>query len=144
MIRFLSSQGLCKALAHNERNFLDMPSLDDPVKLMYDKIFPYYRVPDSENPASSYILMSFRNFRLVKNKFKSGQINIFTLTHKDLVRTDYGFLRYDYMLEEVDKILNSQDGIGIGKTEFVKMDEWTVNNELYIGNVIAYKIYEWN
>lgn len=142
--RIISHQGICKALKYNEPNFLDQPDIVDPSDLIGDKIFPFYRVPDASETASSFILLSFRNYKPVKGgKFKSGIISIFTITHKNLVMTDYGVLRYDYMLSEIDKLMNSERGIGIGKLEFYQMDEAVINND-YLGNRISYKPYEWN
>lgn len=143
--RILQSQGICKALAYDEPNFLDQPDIIDPSDLIMDKIFPFYRVPKSEKDVSTYILLSFRNYRPIRGgKFKSGNINIFAITHKDLVVTDYEFLRYDYIMSEIDKLINNEPGIGIGKLEFHQMDEVTFINSDYIGNVISYKPYEWN
>jgi len=143
--RILSSQGICKALKYTSSNFLDQPDIVDPSELIMDKIYPYYRIPETSSEASSYILFSFRNYRLTKggNKFKSGLIQIFAITHKSLITTDYGFLRYDYIISEIDKLMNDVRGIGIGKLEFDKMDEIYINND-YLGSYIAYKPYEWN
>lgn len=144
MERLLSNQGICKALKYTEPNFLDMPDVTDPSDLIGSRIFPYYRVPDTEEDTSTYILMSFRNYRPVKNSFKSGIINIFAIAHKDLIMTDHGFLRYDYMISEIDNLMNNERGIGIGKLDFHQMDEVSFINDAFIGNVISYKPYEWN
>lgn len=129
---------------YDESNFLDQSDIEDPSELLYTKIYPYYRVPDANETASSFILLSFRNYKPVKNSYKSGYINIYTITHKDLVPTSYGFLRYDFMMSEIDKLMNSERGIGIGKTQFTGMDEVAISNDHYIGNMITYKIWEFN
>lgn len=142
--RIISHQGICKALKYNEPNFLDQPDIIDPSELIYDKIFPFYRVPDPNEQASSYLLLSFRNYSLTKSgKFKTGNIRIYSIMHKSLVITDYGFLRYDYIISEIDKLMNSERGLGIGKLEFHHMDEALINND-YLGAYISYKPYEWN
>lgn len=144
MERLLTHQGICKALKYTESDFLDMPDVIDPFELIGDKVFPYYRVPDTETDTSTYILISFRNYRPAKYSFKSGIINIFAITHKDLVMTDHGFLRYDYMISEIDKLMNDERGIGMGKLNFVGMDEVSSINDAFIGNVISYKPVEFN
>jgi hypothetical protein len=141
--RILSSQGICKALKYEQANFLDQPDIDDPSELIMSKIYPYYRIPDAIETASTFILISFRNYGLVKNKFKSGIINIYAITHKDLIMTDHGFLRYDYIASEIEDLMNDQRGIGIGKPQFLKMDEVFINDD-YMGNFVSYKLYEWN
>lgn len=146
LMRLLGSQGLCKALKYKGKDFLDQPDIEDPSELLFTNIFPYFRVPSVTEEAETFILLSFRDYRPVRNKdvFKSGFIDIYTITHKNLVETDYGFLRYDFMMSEVDKLMNETRGIGIGKVEFSHMDEVVINNEHYLGNVVKYKIYEWN
>ncbi|WGU92049.1 hypothetical protein QJQ58_15665 [Paenibacillus dendritiformis] len=146
MERLLSSSGLCKALQYTEPNFLDRPDVVDPSELIMEKIFPYLRVPGTEEEASTYILLQLRNYRPTKKGgvFKSGIINIYAITHKDLIVTDYGMLRHDYMVTEIEKLMNNQRGIGIGKLEFFQMDDVAFINNEYIGNVLSYKPYEWN
>jgi hypothetical protein len=142
--RILSSQGICKALKYDKPNFLDQPDIIDPSDLIMNKIFPFYRVPDSEKDVSTYILLSFRNYQLVKSAYKSGIISISAITHKDLAITDYGFLRYDYIISEIDKLVNGKLGLGIGRLKFEKMDEVLFVNTDYIGSYIAYKLWEFN
>jgi len=125
MLKLTDSQDLCKALYYSDSNFLDMPDIEDTTVLFYDKIFPYNRIPDLSDTKESYITMSFRDYRKTSNHlFKSGFIYIYAFTHKDLVRTDHGFLRFDFMLSEIEKTLNNYRGIGFGKLEFSKMDEY--------------------
>lgn len=144
MLKLAESQDLCKALYYSEDNFLDMPDIDDTSTLFYDKIYPYNRIPTLETDKNSYITMAFRDYKKTSNHmFKSGYIYIYAITHKDKVRTDHGFLRYDLMLSEVDKQLNDFRGIGFGKLEFYKMDEYYINAD-YLGSYICYKVYEEN
>ncbi|MFI2856799.1 hypothetical protein ACH6EH_06635 [Paenibacillus sp. JSM ZJ436] len=145
MTRLTDSPELCKALYYTESNFLDMPDIEDPSILFYENIFPFARVPELAQEGKSYITMSFRDFRPTRtnHRFKSGLIQINAFTHNRLVRTDHGVLRFDLMMHEIDKLMNEKRGLGIGKTEFYKMDEYYVN-EHYMGQYIAYKIYESN
>src|SRR5690625_1752868 len=143
MESIISHEGICKALNYSEPNFLDQPPIITPSDLITQRIFPYYRVPEATEEASSFILMSFRNYRPVNGYYKSGRINIFAVVHKSLVMTDYGFLRYDYMISEIDKALNHTEDMGIGKLNFSGMDEVFINND-YLGNVITYQPYDFN
>lgn len=143
MERLLDSNELCKAVYYNERDFLNQPVLSNPYELIYEHIFPYRKVPKIDEKMKTYITMSFKNYSLANNRFKSGYIYINIFTHHDLVRTDYGVLRYDFIASEIDKLMNEKRGIGIGKIEFYDMDELFVN-EKYLGVYLAYKLYEFN
>jgi hypothetical protein len=143
MQRLIGSQNICKALYYADTNFLDQPDIQSPDELIYDKIYPYRYIPKVDEKKSSYITLSFRNYDLVDTSFKSGYIYINVLTHIDLIKTDYGWLRYDYILSEIDKLINMKNGIGIGKPQFHRMDELIVNDK-YMGVYISYKLYEFN
>lgn len=144
MMRLLSSQGICKALHYSDKNFLDKPDLNDNEKidLLYTKIFPYRKVPLNDS-VGTYITLSFRDYNLVNTSFKSGYIYIDVLTHVDLIETDHGFLRYDFIVSEIDELMNQQLGIGVGKPQFYRMSEIYVN-EKYMGMFVAYKLHEFN
>jgi hypothetical protein len=144
MSRLITDQNICKAIYYNEANFLDQPDIVDPAKsLIYKNVFPYRFIPEPDKEEHTYVTLSFRRYKPVGSAFKSGLIYIYTFTHKDLVTTDYGVLRYDYIVSEIDKLINMQRGIGIGKAEFYEMDEFIVN-EKYLGQYVAYKLYEFN
>lgn len=143
MLRLLQQQGICKALMYDSKNFLDLPDIIDPTTLVYKKIFPYKFVPDVQTMANTYITMQFRNYRPIKTHFKSGLIRINVLVHHNLHETDHGFLRSDYLISEIDKIMNQEHGIGIGKLEFHHMDEIPVNDK-YHCYFVEYKPVEFN
>lgn len=144
MLKLADSQNLCKALYYSEDNFLDMPDIEDTSVLFYDKIFPFKRIPDLATDKNSYITMGFRKYKKTSNHmFKSGYLYLYAITHKDKVRTDHGFLRFDFLISEIDKQLNDFRGTWFGKLEFYEMDEYYIGTD-YIGMYISYKIYEEN
>jgi hypothetical protein len=143
MERILTSKDLCKALHYSNRNFLDQPDLDDPSSLIYKNIFPYRKIPTSSDTMGSFIALSFGRYKPVRNVYKSGLIYIYAFTNINLIETDYEILRTDFMISEIDSLMNSTKGIGMGKIEFVDMDEIILNDK-YLGNYIAYKLYEFN
>lgn len=143
MERLLSSEGICKALYYNKTNFLDQSDIADPSELIYSKIYPYKFIPDVNSDQSSFITMSFGKYRPVGHYFKSGFVTLYVIMHRDLYRTDYGFLRTDYILGEIEELINSQRGLGFGKPEFHDMDEIHIN-EKYSGSYVTYKLYEFN
>jgi hypothetical protein len=141
--RILSSQDLCKALYYPQRNFLDQPDLDDPSDLIYKNIFPYRKIPTQNDKMDSFIALSFGNYKPVRNVYKSGLIYIYAFTDLNLIETDYEILRTDFMISKIDEIMNNTKGIGMGRIEFWDMDEIILNDK-YLGNYIAYKLYEFN
>lgn len=139
--RLVGNQNVCKAVYYQDRNFLDKPDVS-PDQLIYENIYPYNFVLTSEESLKikkTYITLSLTDFRSAGGVFfKAGYINIGVFCHKDLFRTDYGFLRTDFLVSEIDEMLNSKRGIGIGELQFVGMRELMIN-ESYIGNTIQYR-----
>ena len=70
--------------------------------------------------------------------YKNGSIYFYIITHNSLIRTDYGMLRYDFLANKIDELMNSSRDIGLGKLPFYDMDDFIVN-ENYIGIYLAYK-----
>lgn len=143
MQRILSSQEICKALKYSATDFLDQPDIEDNSSLIYERVFPFKKIPDFNNEKTAFITLSFNNYKPVRNSFKSGLIYIHVLVHQDIMRTDYGMLRTDFLISEIDKLMNSKQGIGIGKVEFYEMDEFSTN-EKYVGVYVAYRLVEFN
>lgn len=141
--RLLSSVGLCKALQYNDANFLDQPNVEQPKELIHRKLFPYKYIPDPAAEKSTFITMSFRKFYVVNNAFRSGFVYFNVFTHKELHSTASRMLRCDYIVAEIDRLLQGFSGIGFSKLQFAEMDELSVNED-YSGMYIAYKLWELN
>jgi hypothetical protein len=142
MIKLLSSSNIIKALTRPETNFLDQPLIDDPTTLVYTQIFPYQRIPTSNDTAKTYITMKF-SYRPNGMYYKINTIYFYVITHISLVRTAYACLRYDYLINQIDILFNSQRGIGIGKLPFYEMSDFQIN-ESWLGSYIGYKSTEFN
>jgi hypothetical protein len=143
MRELIFSDEISKALYYNESNFIDQPSLEDPVILRYNNIYPYRKVPKVDETMKTYITTRCGNFKNVDNTFKSGLITFYVFTHVDLMPTDYGFLRVDYIINKIDELFNKTRDFGIGKLEFDGMDEFDIN-ENYSGTWIRYKVMNFN
>lgn len=145
MLRILSSQELCKAIYYTDTNFLEKPDIEDLSSLIYENIFPYKKVPnDGETEVKTYITMSFGGFKKVTGGFfKSGRIWINAIVNLGNMKTDYGILRTDYIVSEIDKLVNDDRGIGIGKVQFYSLDDIYVNKN-YLGAQICYELVEFN
>jgi hypothetical protein len=142
MTRLLFSEEIAKALTYNGTNFLDQPTPEDSTSLLYTQIFPYQRVPTTQDTAKTFITMKF-GYKPDGMFYKISTIYFYVITHISLVRTDMGMLRYDYLINQIDTLFNSQRGIGIGKLPFYAMDDFQIN-ENWLGAFIGYKSTEFN
>jgi hypothetical protein len=139
LMKLIENDDIVKCLTRNESNFLDppLPSDFDRSSLIYNNIYPYKFVPTVETTAKTFITMSF-GYKPNGMTFKNGSIYFYIITHKDLLRTDYGVLRYDFLVNKIDEVFNSSRDLGIGKLPFYGMDDILVNDN-YSGIYLAYK-----
>jgi len=142
--KLIKDENILKCLVNNESNFLDisLPVSFDPTSLIYTQIFPYKFIPTIETKAKTFITMSF-SYKSNKQGtlFKNGSIYFYIITHNSLIRTNYGILRYDYLVNQIDELLNSSTNIGIGQLPFYDMGDFSVNDN-YSGVYLAYKTLE--
>ena len=138
-MKLIENPNIVKCLVNNESNFLETPlPIDfDSSSLIYNQLFPWRFVPTTLTEANTFITMKF-GYKPNGVVFKNGSIYFYIITHNSLLRTDYGTLRCDYLVNEIDKIFNSSRDLGIGKLSFYEMDEIMVN-ENYSGIYLAYK-----
>lgn len=141
--KLIESEEICKALYYNDEDFESKESLSDPTILIYNKIFPYSFVPNPQSEKSSYITFTFDNYKLVSDTFKTGVIYLNAVVHRDLLKTNSGWLRSDYLISHIDRQINQIRGIGWGKLQFEGMQEFRLNENFY-GHTISYRPYELN
>ena len=141
----LSSENIVKAVAYPQKNFLDLPIPDHPEQLIMTHIFPNKKMPNTETEQKTYIVMRVGGFKRSGTEFKDGYITIFVLCHESLLWTNYEALRTDYIVSEIDELLNKSRDYGIGKLQFDGMDEFDVDTKgNYAGMWIRYKVLEFN
>lgn len=139
LMKFIENEDIVKCLVNNENNFLDIPLPVgfDVTSLIYSQIFPYRFVPTIQTTPKTFITMRF-GYKPNGMTYKNGSIYFYIITHTSLIRTDYGQLRYDFLANKIDELMNSSRDIGLGKLPFYDMDDFVVN-ENYSGIYIAYK-----
>lgn len=142
MKRLISSENIVKALTYNDDNFLSQPTPENPTTLIYNQIFPFMKVPTAQDEAKTFITMKF-GYKPDGAFYKVSTIYFYVVTHISLVKTDYDTLRYDYLINQIDMLFNSQRGLGIGKLPFHVMDDFQIN-ENWLGAFIGYKATEFN
>ena len=140
LMKLIETEDIVKCLVNNESNFLDisLPVGFDTTSLVYSQIFPYKFIPTTETEAKTFITMSF-GYKPNGMTFKNGSVYFYIITHNSLLRTDYGSLRYDMLLNYIDEIFNSSRDITIGKLAFYDMNDFVVNDS-YSGIYIAYRL----
>lgn len=143
MSRIVADQEICKALHYNHPDFLEQPDIKNPYSLIYDNVFPYRVIPDLADEAKTYINLSFDKWKYVNNSFKSGDIVVYIISHVDIMKTDYGSCRVDYIANKVDSLLNQTRGLGLGKLQFSSMGESIINNK-FLGLYLVYRPVEFN
>ena len=139
LMKLIGNEDIVKCLVNNQSNFLDisLPVGFDVASLIYDSIYPYRFVPQIQTEPKTFITMRF-GYKPNGMTYKNGSIYFYIITHNSLIRTDYGMLRYDFLANKIDELMNSSRDIGLGKLPFYDMDDFIVN-ENYIGIYLAYK-----
>jgi len=142
LMKLIENQEIVKCLINNQTNFLDIQIPVDFVipSLIYSHIYPYKFIPTILTEPKTFITMAF-NYRPNGMTFKNGSIYFYIITHNSLLKTDYGMLRYDFLVNKIDEVFNSMRNIGIGKLPFYEMGDIQIN-ENYCGAYLAYKTTE--
>lgn len=147
--KLISSQEICKLLSYNtvSPSPLLQPNVNNPSKLIYDKIFPYRFNIDENTEASSFITVVFSNYKLTNNCFKAGKVLFNIIVHKDLIKVELesgaNGMRYYCMANLIDSIFNNQNIIGTMNLKFSDFGEIYMNKN-YTGIGLAYEISQFN
>ena len=139
LMKLITNDSIVKCLVNNQPNFLDVPLPVgfDVSSLIFDQIYPWRFVPPVDNLANTFITMKF-SYKPNGTTFKVGSVYFYIITHNSLMRTSYGSLRYDMLLNFIDEVFSESRDLGLGKLPFYDMDEFVVN-ENYSGVYISYK-----
>lgn len=110
--------------------------------LLFSQIFPCDFTVGLQSEAKSYITMKFK-YQKYKggNDYKIGYILFKIFCHQSLIKTDYGKLRYDYLLEQLNRLINNSRGTSwLGRIQWDGMEDMVVDSEKkYIGVSVLYK-----
>lgn len=136
----LGNSTLLKAIGNSQSNFLDF-STPDSMVLRYTQVYPYSVASTKFIDAKTYLTMTLTGFKPLNGsqQIKDGIIRFYIVCHQDLLRTDYGF-RTDYILPLIDGLFAKRNGLGIGKVEFIGMDDLMGLPDKYFGTTIAYRV----
>lgn len=92
---------------------LDNPNLspDAPEEYVYENIFPFIRIPGTQDTSKNFITFSISDMgRSPGNEvMKSQYVQFVVFVHKDLVKTKYGMARHDclgYIIRDIFHLSN--------------------------------------
>lgn len=144
MAEILNNQNILKALIIDSPDFLtqtptekQLELLNNPTKLIRERIFPYIKTLDATTDSKPYITTRYINFIKSNMKYRSGVIYFYVLIPICLEKTDYG-IRYDFIIDELEKSF-SETSIGdleVGTRGDIEVDD----SSGYIGSCINFKV----
>ena len=99
----------------------------EPDTLMYKNLFPYMRVPDTQNIADTYILLSVDIGRISRNNraYAQYQTTLWVIAGLDRMQmpAQYEATRIDYIAEELRQMFHGQTKFGFSKFELMSNRE---------------------
>lgn len=143
LTRLALDENIAKCLINTKENFQDnVVSEDEKYGLIYTHIFPYMKTTGTLSQDGSYIAMKFKYSRVKgSNIFKTAYVTLFIFCSESAIKTSYQVLRTDYLLQQVDRLLNdTRNETWLGKLVLEDMSDTIMdNNGEYIGIAVTYK-----
>lgn len=134
---------LAKCMINKDDNFVDsVITEEDKYNLMYSQIYPFKKTTETLTETKSYITLSFKYKKSQSsNVFKAAYVTFYLFCHEEIIRTPYMTLRYDYMLQCVDRLINdSRSDNWMGKMQLESMDDMIIDSDgKYVGVAVTYK-----
>jgi hypothetical protein len=138
--RLAMDEELAKCLLNKQELFKDTTvTAVEKARLINSQIFPYPKTTGTLVETKSYITMSF-NYDTPKGShtLKTASIVIYAFCSDALVTTKYNVLRPDYMVQQIDRLLNDTKTEGwIGKLAFKNMKDIVFDGG-YVGLALTY------
>ena len=100
---------------------------EEPDTLMYKNLFPYMRVPETQNIADTYILLSVDLDRVNRNNrtYARYVTTMWAMAATDRMQMEERFkaTRIDYLAEELTRMFHGQTKFGFSKFELLSNRE---------------------
>lgn len=108
MRRLVNDDDLVRSILSTDRDFKNFVITDEARQsIIWNNIFPCSYIVDTIQDTKSFITMAFRYTPSDKPRiWKISNVSFYIFCHKNIVATDYGILRYDFMLQRVDSIMS--------------------------------------
>jgi hypothetical protein len=115
-----------------------------PEDLIYENIFPKYKIPSTEDTEKTYICIEVFTSSITNDLIEEVTVDFSVFSHVNLLKTDNNYVRTDKLSSEIDKMFNHSSNIGkIGFMTLVFAKPLVVSDKYY-GNVIRYKVTDFN
>lgn len=140
LTRLALDDNIAKCMINTNKSFKDN-TVTQPQKfgLIYTHIFPYMKTTGTMTVDGSYITMKFK-YRRQGDAFKAANVIFYILCSETVIQTSYQILRTDYLLQQVDRLINdTRNETWLGKMTFDGMDDIVDSTGNYIGISVAYK-----
>lgn len=115
----------------------------DSSELVYSHIFPFGVIPYTQMETKCYITVEITmpQVSTVNYFFKDVLIVINVICHNDIMRTDYGIPRHDYISAKICELLNFSTDLGYGELQLVSNTEGAFS-ERHSGRTMRFKTSE--
>lgn len=137
----VKSEDICELILG--KNY-DQTDVDE--KIIYNNIFPYLYVDDTQTEVKTYVCMEVSVPRTHDFTYKDMKVDIWCYCHKDIMQySKKGFLgtRADILSDMVDRLLNSSNDYGIGRLKLQSCVPLNISKSHY-GRHLTYTCAEFN
>lgn len=103
-----------------------------PDTLIYANIFPYLRIPETQNNTETYILIAvdMENVNRVNAAYCDIRITMWVMAHQwHMAMPDKNATRIDYISQELKKLFEGQRKYGFNKLELISNREHILNEK---------------
>lgn len=141
----LKDADLLKLLTYNSSTPLSQLNVNNPKSLLFNKIYPVYKIPTVEEKEKSILTYVFSNAKLTDNvKFKEYKLIFNIICHIDLWTIKDSIRPYE-IAERIDNIFNEKRGtqLSIGKVIFEDFIYREYNSK-FAGFYLCYKLVDFN
>ncbi|MNH66533.1 hypothetical protein D3C73_185660 [compost metagenome] len=132
LLSIIDNQNLCKLIHYDSNDPFSEKDIEDTSELLFERIFPFPKIPGVETKALTYLNVYMDNFLIpsANNGVKEALIIFNVITHNDLWRMEgTGMLRPYSILHEIDEMFNKERVIGIKKLKFNRGKYIYLNNQ---------------
>ena len=95
--------------------------------LIYQQIFPYYYIPETQTEAQSYVIMKVNGLGIKNKIYNKAEVYICVVSHQERMQAKGGGTRIDLMGEVIEELFNGRDDFGFGEMELISNIESEVN-----------------
>ena len=106
---------------------------------MYERIFPYGRVPTTEQETKAYLTLTVNVENLMRgNKLlRTVRLTIRAVSHANIMKVSGESVnRVDLLSAKVDQVLNGSTKFGVGPLEIISNREYTLDEQHFYREIV--------